>query len=109
MYILGKLMDSNANKELLEGENKKQVKLRQEFFPDELVNYDAKKDNYANLSTDFSNEDSYHKYENEIKATLESKNYNLEQTLYLDQIIQLLDILNGNEPFNRVLLMHIVE
>jgi hypothetical protein len=44
-----------------------------------------------------------------LKVQLEENKTTLDQNLFIDQLIPLLNQLNGGESFNRVLLMHIME
>jgi hypothetical protein len=44
-----------------------------------------------------------------LKIQLEENKTTLDQNLFIDQLIPLLNQLNGGENFNRVLLMHIME
>ena len=84
-------------------------------------NYDDKSIDFKTKKNDISQEavskgnagddsnDSFIKNIEEIKVQLKEMKSTLDQHLFLDQIIPLLNQLNDGEQFNRVLLMHILD
>lgn len=53
--------------------------------------------------------DTFYLKQEEIKLQLQENNSNLDQHLFIDQLVTLLNQMNKSEAFNRVLLMHVLD
>ena len=81
---------------------------------DKSIDFKTKKNDISQEAVSKGNagddsNDSFIKNIEEIKVQLKEMKSTLDQHLFLDQIIPLLNQLNDGEQFNRVLLMHILD